>query len=124
MLVSLGGYLNESLAVLLADDMFAGAGGYSGAGRGYTQQMEADQVETEEVVVVVVPPAGKEAPGVGEDARGVEAQVQRLLLMMAVLGPESSGYVCYVDVLHLNFQRNPKPHVTVTLCPDFKEECE
>ena len=60
-------------------------------------------METEEEMVVVVPPGEEEVRGVVEDTREVEAQAHRGLLMLVVLGPESSGYVHCAGVLDLSF---------------------
>lgn len=67
-----------------------------------TQQMEAGQVETEEETVVVVPPVEEEVHGVLEDTRELEAQAQRLVLILVVLAPESFGYTHCAGVLGLD----------------------
>ena len=95
MLVSLGWYLKEPLVPLLVPKLatcWQELGDILEGGQ-CTQQLEADQGETEEATGAVVPAVGEEGRGVGEDAREVEAQAQRWLLMVGVLGPESFGYV-------------------------------
>ncbi|KAK4806572.1 hypothetical protein QYF61_013838 [Mycteria americana] len=56
-----------------------------------TQQMEADQVQTEEGTVVLVPPEEEEVHGVVEETREVEAQAQRLPLMLQCWGLRPLG---------------------------------
>lgn len=113
--MSLGWYLNEPLVLLLVPKLMTclqELGDILEGGQ-CTQQMEADQVETEEETVVVVPPVEEEVHGVVEDTREVEAQAQRLVLMLVVMGPESFGHGHYAGVLDLHFERNPKTHVTL-----------
>ena len=105
MLASLGWYLNEPLVLLLVPKLMTclqELGDILEGGQ-CTQQMEADQVETEEETVVVVPRVEEEAHGVAEDTREVEAQAQRLVSMLVGLRPQSFGYVHCVVVLDLNF---------------------
>lgn len=66
-------------------------------------QMAADQVETGEETVVVVPPVEEEVLGVVEGTRKAEALARRLLLMLVALGLGSSGYVHHAGVLDWNF---------------------
>lgn len=106
--MSLGWYLNEPLVLLLVPKLMTclqELGDILEGGQ-CTQLMEADQVETEEETVVVVPPVEEEVHGEVEDTREVEAQAQRLVLMLAVLGPESFVYVHYAGVLDLNLVPN------------------
>lgn len=101
--MSLGWYLNEPLVLLLVPKLMTclqELGDILEGGQ-CTQQMEADQVETEEETVVVVPPVEEEVHGVVEDTREVEAQAQRLVLMLVVMGPESFGHGHYAGVLDL-----------------------
>ena len=105
MLASLGWYLNEPLVLLLVPKLMTclqELGDILEGGQ-CTQQMEADQVETEEETVVVVPRVEEEVHGVEEDTREVEAQAQRLVSMLVGLRPQSFGYVHCVGVLDLNF---------------------
>lgn len=102
--MSLGWCLNDPLALLLVPRLMTclqERGGIPEGGQ-CTQQTEADQVETEEETVVVVPREEAEVRGAVEDTREVEAQAQRLVLMLAVLGPESFGNVHCAGVLDLN----------------------
>lgn len=101
--MSLGWCLNEALVLLLVPKLMTclqELGDILEGGQ-CTQQMEADQVETEEETVVVVPPVAEEVHGVVEDTREVEAQAQRLVLMLVVLGPESFGCGHRAGVLDL-----------------------
>lgn len=103
--MSLGWYLNEPLVLLLVPKLMTCLQelGDILEGEQGTQLMEADQVEIEEETVVAVPPVEEEVHGEVEDTREVEAQAQRLVLMLVVLGPESFGNVHYAGVLDLNF---------------------
>ena len=103
--MSLRRYLNEPLVLLLVPKLMTclrQLGDILERGE-CTQQMEADQVETEEETVVVVPQGEEEVHGAVEGTREVEAQAQRLVLMPVVLGPESFGYVHCAGFLDLNF---------------------
>lgn len=125
--MSLGWCLNEPLALLLGPKLMTCLQelGDIREGGQCTQRMEAAQVETEEETVVVVPPEEEEEHGVVEDTREVEAQAQRLVLMLAVMGPESFGHGHCAGVLDLNFKETQK-HVSlfVTACPERTEESE
>lgn len=101
--MSLGWCLNEPLALLLGPKLMTCLQelGDIREGGQCTQRMEAAQVETEEETVVVVPPEEEEVHGVVEDTREVEAQAQRLVLMLAVMGPESFGHGHCAGVLDL-----------------------
>ena len=102
---SLRRYLNEPLVLLLVPKLMTclrQLGDILERGE-CTQQMEADQVETEEETVMVVPRVEEEVHGAVEGTREVEAQAQRLVLMPVVLGPESFGYVHCAGILDLNF---------------------
>ena len=101
----LGWHFNEPLVLLLVPKLVTclqELGDILEGGQ-CTQQMEADRVETEEETVVVVPRVEEEVHGVVEDTREVEAQAQRVVSMLVVLGPESFGYVHCAGVLDLNF---------------------
>ena len=100
----MGWYLKEPLVLLLVPKLMTDLQemGDILEGGQRTQQTEADQVETEEETVLVVPPVEEEARGVLEDTRKVEAQAQRLLLMLVALGPESFAYVHWSGVLDLS----------------------
>ena len=101
----MGWYLNEPLVLLLVPNLMTGLQemGDILEGGQCTQQTEADQVATEEETGLVVAPVEEEAHGVLEDTRKVEAQAQRLVLMLVVLGPESFGYVHCSGGLDLSF---------------------
>jgi len=112
--VSLGWRLNEPLVLLLVPKRrtcLQELGDIPEGGQ-CTQRREADQVETEEETAVVVRRVAEGVRGVVEGTREEAAQAQRLVLMLAVLGSESSGHVHHVGVLDLHFKRNPKPGVT------------
>lgn len=103
--MSLGWHLNEPMVLLLVPKVLIclqELGGILEGGQG-TRQVEVDQVETEEETVVVVPPVEEEVRGEVADTGEVAAQAQRLVLMLAMLGPESFVYVHYAGVLDLNF---------------------
>ena len=103
--MSLGWHVNEPLELLLILKMVTclqELGDILEKGE-CTQQTEAAQVETEEETVVVVPPGEEEVWGVVEDTREVEAQAQRAVLLLVVLGLESSGYVHCAGVRDLSF---------------------
>lgn len=103
--MSLGWHLNEPLVLVLVPKVLIcllELGGIPEGGQ-CTQQVEVDQVETEEETVVEVPPVEEEVHGEEEDTREVEARAQRPVLMLAVLGPESFVYGHYAGVLGLNF---------------------
>lgn len=102
--MTLGWHLDELLVLLLIPKVMARLqelGDILERGQ-CTQKMEADQVETEEDPVVALPPVEEEVLGVVEDTKEVEAQARRLVLMLVVLGPKSSGYVHYAGVLDWN----------------------
>lgn len=101
----MGWYLSEPLVLVLVPMVLIcllELGGIPEGGQ-CTQLMEADQVETEEETVVEVPPVEEEVHGEEEDTGEVEARAQRLVLRLAVLGPESFVYGHYAGVLGLNF---------------------
>lgn len=103
--MSLGWYWNEPLVLLLVPTLMTclqELGDILEGGQ-CTQRMEAAQVETEEETVVVVPQEEEEVHVVVEDTREVEAQAQRLVLMLVVMGPESFGHGHHAGVLDLNF---------------------
>lgn len=103
--MSLGWYLNEPLVLLLVPKVLICLQELGGipVGGHCTQQVEADQVETEEETVVEVPPVEEEVHGEVEETGEEEAQSQRQVLMLVMLGPESFVYVHYAGVLDLNF---------------------
>lgn len=101
--MSLGWCLSAPLVLLLGPKLMIclqELGGILEGGQS-TQQTEVGQVETEEETVVVVPRVEEEVRGVVEDTREVEAQAQRLVMMLVVLGPESFGNVHCAGVLDL-----------------------
>lgn len=104
--MSLGWHLSEPLALVLVPRVLKCllALGSIPEGEQCNQQVEADQVETEEETVVEAPLVEEEVRGEEEEGTGeVAARAQRLVLRLAVLGPES--FVCghYAGVLGLNF---------------------
>ena len=101
----LGRYLNELWVLLLVPKVTTCVQelGDILEGGQCTQQMEADQVQTEEGTVVLVSPEEEEVHGVVEETREVQAQAQRLVSTLVVLGPEAFGYIHCMGVLDLNF---------------------
>lgn len=105
--MSLGWHLSEPLVLVLVPRVLICllALGSIPEGEQCNQQVEADQVETEEETVVEAPLVEEEVRGEeeeDEDTGEVAARAQRLVLRLAVLGPES--FVCghYAGVLGLN----------------------